>query len=233
MSEDVRRDIGGALVSPGMKTIGFASLAILAVCSACSGDAQLQVDPTPDAQAPGDSSAAPDSAGKPIADASAPDTSDAADAAPPMCLVSADCAIANVSYPNGNGSMDPTSCARGVCGLATTDTRFGALGSKTPVTCNTVCAASTYKGKPMVCAPTCGTKTINGFGDKGLVYDDGSDGGTNAGSLGGMATYQFNSISGAYQFVDLGCSAQPAPQIVVNGNGYKYSAQACCCEASP
>ncbi len=216
-----------------MNDICLASLAIVLICG-CSGDAS-QLPPEvmgTDAQT-ADGAAAPDSSVTPIADSSAPDTSEAADAAPPMCLVSSDCASANVSYPKGNPSTDPTSCARGTCGLATNDSRFGALGSKTPLTCDTVCAASTYKGKPMVCAPACGTKKLNGFGDKGLVYDDGSDGGTNAGALGGMATYQFNSISGAYQYVDLGCSTSPTTQIIVNGNGYKYSAQACCCEAQP
>jgi hypothetical protein len=215
-----------------MKLLSFACLLLLVACS--SDDASQPIVDNGDSAPTNDSSTSKDASVQPPTDSSVTvDATDAADAAPPMCLISADCTTADVTYPQGNTSTNPTTCVRNTCGLVTYDTRGGALGTKTPVTCDTVCASSQYKGKPMACSSTCGTAVINGFGDKGLVWDNGSDGGSSAGSQGGMATYQFNNIGGAYQFTDLQCGTLPTKTVVQNGSQYKYSSQTCCCVGVP
>jgi hypothetical protein len=147
----------------------------------------------------------------------------------PMCSTSADCGLADVSYP-GNTDLPistPTECAGDQCGL---------LGSyngsyqaqKTPKSCNEICAASTYEGQPMKCSAACSVQTINGFGDQGLVFGTG-DGGT--GSVAGLARFQFSTISGAYEFEEVSCSEVPPSKLIKGSNSYKYVSHHCCCFA--
>jgi hypothetical protein len=147
-----------------------------------------------------------------------------------MCSSSAECSEATVSYPGNTAEPTPmpTECAAGQCGLITAYN--GSYKTpKSPRSCTEICAASTYDGMPMECSASCTVKTINGFGDQGIVFGDGMDGG--AGSVAGLVTYQFSSISGAYEFEQVGCSEVPTSKLIKGSNSYTYVGHHCCCVA--
>ncbi len=148
--------------------------------------------------------------------------------AAPTCTTSVDCGEADVSFPGNTAepSPTPTECV-GQCGLVTAYS--GAYKTpKTPRSCTEICAASTYEGQPMQCSVSCSKKTVNGFGDQGLVYDDGTG---SPGSLAGLVTYQFSPISGAYKFQEVSCSEVPKSKLIQGSNSYTYVSHHCCCVA--
>jgi hypothetical protein len=149
-----------------------------------------------------------------------------------MCATSAECGPADVSFPGNTESpvASPTECAGGRCGLVTSYS--GSYESpKQPVSCTEICAASTYEGAPMVCSPQCSKVVYNGFGDEALVFGDAIDGGTGAGSLAGLARFQFSPISGAFQFEEVSCSEVPPKKLIKGSNSYTYVSHGCCCVA--
>lgn len=174
-------------------------------------------------------------------DSSVPDTEPATDAGTdtlgglPTCTSSGDCTNATVKI--GASIESPTTCARSHCGLSTPDNRTGAAGSKAPLSCDAVCAAATYEGRPMVCAPLCRTAKVSGFGDLGLFYDDGpgADAGAadaGAGSVGGLAQFIFGSTTlHTSRYRALACGETPPKTITEGANSFKYDAQHCCCVA--
>lgn len=171
-------------------------------------------------------------------DTNMPDTGPAADTGAdtlgglPTCTSSSDCTNATVKI--GASIESPTTCARSHCGLSTPDNR---TGTKAPQSCDAVCAASTYEGRPMVCAALCRTAKVSGFGDLGLFYDDGPgpDAGAadaGAGSVGGLAQFIFGSATlHTSRYRPLGCGDTPPKAITEGANSFKYDAQHCCCVA--
>ena len=148
----------------------------------------------------------------------------------PMCSSAAECKQADVSLP---GSTDPptptpTDCIGGQCGLVSS--YAGAFKTpKPPKSCTEICAASSYDGQPMTCSASCQVRVVNGFGDKDLFFDSSPDAGPS--SVAGLVRYQFSSISGAFEFVEVGCSDTPAPKLIQGSNSYTYVNHSCCCVA--
>ncbi len=210
--------------------IRAALLAGIFAVAACNGDSAPPVRSEAGAQDRGatsdaarEASASGDVA---LADAPRPDVP------PPMCKSSSECAQASVSSPGSTEPpvSTPTSCVGGRCGLVASYS--GSYASpKTPRACTEICAASTYGGKPMVCSASCRKKVVNGFGDLALVFDEGGDAGGGPGSLAGLVTYQFSTMSGAYKFVEVSCSQVPQSKLVQGSNSYKYVSHRCCCVA--
>ncbi len=178
----------------------------------------------------------------PVDDTGIADTGLLSDAPPdtlgdlPKCGSSSECTTATIKV--GTPLDSPTTCAHEHCGLSTPDNRTGAAGTKTPLSCDAICAAATYEGRPMVCAPICRTTTTTGFGDQALLYDDGppADAGTDAGPIsfihGGLAQYIFGSTTlHTSRYRTLGCAETPPKTITSGSNSFKYEAQHCCCIA--
>jgi len=146
----------------------------------------------------------------------------------PKCTSSAECKEAQVSAPGSTdpATASPTACVGGQCGLVTN--YAGSYQTpKSPKSCAEICAASSYEGQPMKCSPSCTSKSINGFGDKGLFFDPGDAG---QGSVGGLVKYQFSSL-GSYEDVQVACAEVPPAKLVKGSNSYKYVNHACCCVA--
>lgn len=154
----------------------------------------------------------------------------------PKCGSSSECTNATVKV--GAAIDSPTTCAHEHCGLATPDNRTGAAGTKTPLSCDAICAAATYEGRPMACAPICRTITSTGFGDQVLLYDNGppADAGVDAGPVsfvhGGLAQFIFGSTTlHTSRYRTYGCAETPPKTITSGSNTFKYESQHCCCIA--